>query len=122
VGASSSIFGLVAAEGIFIYRNRAYLGSKAGGMLSNILFIVAINLFFGFSSTGIDNFGHLGGLISGLVFAWLAGPVLAVEQHTWGYKLVNTVEEKHAWLVALGLTAALIFLALLGIEQGIIPL
>jgi rhomboid protease GluP len=78
VGASTAIFALVAAEGVFIYQNRALFGSRARSMLTNVLVIVAVNLFLGLSP-GIDNWGHLGGLLGGLAFAWLAGPVLHVE-------------------------------------------
>jgi rhomboid protease GluP len=39
---------------------------------------VAINLFLGLSP-GIDNWGHVGGLIGGLMFTWFAGPVWEIE-------------------------------------------
>ena len=38
--------------------------------------VAAINLMIGLSP-GIDNWGHIGGLVAGLFFTWLAGPVLA---------------------------------------------
>ncbi len=76
LGASTALFGLVAAEGVFIYRNRAMFGMRAGRMLSQIGFVIAINLIFGFTpGARIDNWGHLGGLLGGLVVAWTAGPV-----------------------------------------------
>jgi len=31
------------------------------------------------SLPGIDNWGHIGGLIGGLMFTWFAGPVWAIE-------------------------------------------
>jgi hypothetical protein len=33
-------------------------------------FIIVINLIFGFVGRGIDNWGHIGGLIGGAVVAW----------------------------------------------------
>jgi len=42
-------------------------------MLVNTIFIVVINLILGLSP-GIDNWGHLGGLLGGFAFAWYAGP------------------------------------------------
>ena len=76
IGASTAIFGLIAAQGVFIVRNREFFGSQARPMLINTLVIIGINLFLGASLPGIDNWGHLGGLIGGFAFAWFAGPLL----------------------------------------------
>lgn len=73
VGASTAVFGLVAAEGIFFYQNRKLFGGQAKSAISNAIFIIAINLFIGLSP-GIDNWGHLGGLFGGAMLAWFAGP------------------------------------------------
>jgi rhomboid protease GluP len=78
LGASTAIFGLVAAEGVFIFRNRFLFGQRYRSAISNIVMIVGINLLMGLSP-GIDNWGHLGGLLGGLAFAWFAGPVLKME-------------------------------------------
>jgi rhomboid protease GluP len=80
VGASTSIFALVGAEGIFLYQNRGLFGKQFGRAIGNVIFVVAVNLFLGLTP-GIDNWGHVGGLLGGLVFAWFAGPVWEV-QHT----------------------------------------
>ncbi len=74
LGASTAIFGLIAAEVIFIYRNRKMFGARARGMLLNLGVIIAINLALGLSP-GIDNWGHLGGLAGAAIFGWMAGPV-----------------------------------------------
>jgi rhomboid protease GluP len=73
VGASTAVFGLVAAEGVFFYQNRELFGGQAKKAISNAVFIIAINLFIGLSP-GIDNWGHVGGLLGGAMFAWFAGP------------------------------------------------
>lgn len=73
VGASTAVFGLVAAEVIFFYQNRKLFGGQAKQAIGNAVFIIAINLFIGLSP-GIDNWGHVGGLIGGAMFAWFAGP------------------------------------------------
>jgi rhomboid protease GluP len=77
MGASTALFGLVAAQGVFIYRNRAFFGDRARGMLRNTLFLVVVNLLIGLTP-GIDDWGHVGGLLGGLAFAWACGPLLKV--------------------------------------------
>ena len=73
-GASTAIFGLIAAEGIFIFRNRKFFRNSRA-MLINIAVVIGINLFIVGMIPNIDNFGHLGGLVGGGLFAWLAGPL-----------------------------------------------
>ena len=72
VGASTAIFGLIAAEGVFFYQNRELFGGQARKALNNTAFIIIVNLLIGLSP-GIDNWGHLGGLFGGALFSWLAG-------------------------------------------------
>jgi rhomboid protease GluP len=78
VGASTAIFGLAAAEGIFLYQNRKLFGEQAKRLIGNILFIVVVNLLIGLAP-GIDNWGHVGGLLGGAIFSWFAGPRWEVE-------------------------------------------
>lgn len=73
IGASGAIFGLISAEGIFLIQNRKLFGAQVKRALNNVIFVVAINLFLGLQP-GIDNWGHMGGLMGGLIFAWFAGP------------------------------------------------
>lgn len=80
LGASTAIFGLIGAEGVFLYKNRALFGPAAGRALTNVIVIAAINLFLGLSpGSNIDNWGHIGGLIGGTLFAWFAGPLYRLE-------------------------------------------
>jgi len=74
VGASTAVFGLAAAEGIFLYQNRRLFGGQVRRGIGNIVFIVVVNLFIGLSIPGIDNWGHIGGLLGGLIFTSMAGP------------------------------------------------
>lgn len=73
VGASTAIFGLAAAEGVFLFQNRGILGDQVRRGIGNIVFIVVINLMIGLTP-GIDNLGHIGGLLGGLIFTSMAGP------------------------------------------------
>ena len=78
LGASTSIFGLLGAEMVFFYQNRELFGSGARRALQNVITVAAINLVIGLSP-GIDNWGHLGGLMGGLIFTWFGGPKLKME-------------------------------------------
>lgn len=78
LGASTAIFGLLAAEGVFFFQNQKLFAGTARRALTQVITIALINLALGMSP-GIDNWGHVGGLIGGLIFTWLCGPVLKVE-------------------------------------------
>lgn len=68
VGASGAIFGLLGAVLVL-----ALLG-KSGvkrGMFPRIVILLMLNLFSGFSSSGIDNFGHIGGLLAGILISFI---------------------------------------------------
>lgn len=73
VGASGAIFGLMGAM--------LYLGVKdpefmRSGFGKDILGLAVINLIYGFTAAGIDNFAHMGGLAGGfLVTGILIGAV-----------------------------------------------
>lgn len=76
LGASTAIFGLLAAQGVFIYQNQALFGPRGRAILNRVLQLAVINLIIGLQA-GIDNWGHVGGLIGGLAYTWFAGPRLA---------------------------------------------
>lgn len=101
LGASTAIFGIVAAEGVFIFQNRELFGGNARAMLSNTFLIVFLNLAMGATSTGIDNWGHLGGLLGGIAFAWFAGPLLSLQPSVNGYRVVNERSVRRAVLVSI---------------------
>lgn len=79
VGASTAIFGLLGAEAIFLIQNRKVFPGQFRSAIGNIIFIAAINLFIIGSLPGIDNWGHIGGLIGGLMFTSFAGPLWEIE-------------------------------------------
>ena len=105
LGASTAIFGLLGAEGIFLYQNRQIFGKAAQRALSNVIMIAAVNLLLGLSP-GIDNWGHIGGLIGGTLFAWLAGPLFRVEPGLYQVNLVD--EHDSADALRAGLSVALL--------------
>ena len=79
VGASTAVFGLIGAEAVFLYQNRKMLAGQFRSAIGNVLFVIAINLFLVGSLPGIDNWGHIGGLVGGLMFTWFASPIWEIE-------------------------------------------
>lgn len=77
LGASTAIFGLIGAQGVFLYQNQRVFGPVARRALVNVVTLAGINLLIGLSP-GIDNWGHMGGLVAGTLFAWFAGPLIQV--------------------------------------------
>ena len=67
-GASGAIFGLLGALLWVVIRNRGKAGRLTG---RGMLFMVLLSLYFGFTSTGVDNAAHVGGLICGFLTAVL---------------------------------------------------
>jgi rhomboid protease GluP len=106
LGASTAVFGLLAAEGIFVYQNRQLLGNRAGRALMNVLYVAGINLLIGFSTHGVDNFGHLGGLLGGILFTWFGGPRWKMEGF---YPSIRLVDEREGHGAFAGTLAVLLF-------------
>lgn len=77
LGASTSIFGLLAAHGVFAYQNKEIFGARARIALRNVIQIAGINFLIGLSP-GIDNWGHFGGFLGGFIIAWVGGPLYEV--------------------------------------------
>ena len=73
-GASGAIFGVLAALAAYFLARRDVLGEMGRQNLTGILVMVAINLFFGFASSGIDNWAHMGGLVIGFAVGFAFVP------------------------------------------------
>lgn len=69
-GASGAIFGLLGALLYFGYYYRTYLGAT---LTRSILPVIVLNLIIGFTSSGIDNAAHIGGLVGGILIAMAVG-------------------------------------------------
>ena len=77
VGASGAIFGLVGALAVYLLRHRELYGERSERMLNAIMQTCLLNLLIGLiPGSRIDNWGHLGGAVSGAVIAYLTGPNL----------------------------------------------
>lgn len=71
IGASGAIFGLLGVVLVFALKERKRIGRA---FLMNVASVVVMNLIIGLSMTGIDNFAHLGGLLSGAVLGAIIKP------------------------------------------------
>ena len=67
-GASGAIFGVIGALLYVAIRNKGRIGEISG---RGILFMIALSLYYGFSSGGVDNMAHIGGLAAGFVLSVL---------------------------------------------------
>lgn len=114
VGASGAIFGLIGALLVYLYRHRPLFGEMGRQRLMNILVVAGINLVIGLSP-GIDNWGHLGGLIGGAALTALIGPRFIVEADSFGQPHVRDGNPfgPAGWLAVLGLGLALAVLTMM---------
>jgi rhomboid protease GluP len=112
IGASTAIFGLLGAEAIFLIQNRKVFPGQFRSAIGNIIFIAVINLFIIGSLPGIDNWGHIGGLIGGMMFTSFAGPLWAIEGV---YPAYHPVDRRSFQSVILG--AAMVILIFGGLAM-----
>ena len=67
-GASGAIFGIIGALLYIAIRNRGRIGNVTG---RGLIFMIVLSLYYGFTSSGVDNFAHIGGLLSGFILSIL---------------------------------------------------
>ena len=70
VGASGAIFGVLGALLVFVIKEKDKLSK---GTLGNIIAVIGLNLYIGFTIPNIDNYGHIGGLIVGIIISIILG-------------------------------------------------
>lgn len=63
-GASGAIFGVIGGLIWVVYQNRGSAGDISSRQL---VLMAALSLYLGFSSTGVNNAAHVGGLVTGLI-------------------------------------------------------
>ncbi|SFQ20037.1 rhomboid protease GluP [Lachnospiraceae bacterium XBB1006] len=69
-GASGAIFGVFGALFFLLLYHRGRLEDLTARRMG---ICIALTLYSGFTSTGVDNFAHVGGLISGFLLAMIVG-------------------------------------------------
>ncbi|RHR21199.1 rhomboid family intramembrane serine protease [Clostridium sp. AF19-22AC] len=65
-GASGAVFGLMGALLCVVLKNHGRVGRLTN---RGLLFMVALSLYFGLTSSGVDNAAHIGGLVCGFITA-----------------------------------------------------
>ncbi|RCX21041.1 rhomboid family peptidase [Anaerobacterium chartisolvens] len=70
VGASGAIFGLM---GAMLYYGMEYPAHFRRYFGHNIIITIVVNIAYGFSAQGIDNYAHLGGLAGGFLASGVVG-------------------------------------------------
>lgn len=128
LGASGAIMAIFAAEMVFLYQNRRLFGQeRTNRQLTslgfNALLIFGIGVYSniapgGFAGMSIDNWGHLGGFLSGLALSWFIAPRLEVRavpasgMEPSVYQLADTNPLDKTWIApavfAVGLVVAFV--------------
>jgi membrane associated rhomboid family serine protease len=113
LGASTAIFGLLAAEGVLLYQNRAIIRNSRG-MLQQVIILAVVNFALGLSG-GIDNWGHLGGFLGGMGFSWFAGPRIGFSLNGYPY---DATTNRDVAMAAIVILISGIILVVIGINQA----
>lgn len=95
VGASGAIFGLMGALLYFGYHYRVYLDSV---VKSQIIPLIILNLILGFTISGVDNWAHIGGLVSGI----LATMAVGVKYKSTKFEMINGIILYLIYIVFIG--------------------
>jgi rhomboid protease GluP len=110
-GASTAIFGLIGTLVAFFIRNRDVFGALSRSRLTNLIVVIAINVFYGLSVSVIDNWGHVGGFIGGFILGWLLCPFYQIEARDDGHHhIVDRTSLRTEW-IGMGLVVVLMVVA-----------
>lgn len=120
LGASTAIFGLLSAEGMFIYQNRKLFGqARTQSAMMNLGIILAINLAYGFmSGSNVDNMGHIGGLIGGVFFAWKGGPLLKISGEPPFFNVEDVRKQNEVMIASIVVVVGFTIIALIPFVTG----
>jgi rhomboid protease GluP len=110
-GASTAVFGLIGTLVAFFTRNRAVFGEVSQTRLMNLLIVIVINVFYGLTAPAIDNWGHIGGFVGGIILGWLLCPFYQIESQVDGARRVVDRNSLHAEWIGVVLVCVLIGVA-----------
>lgn len=112
VGASGAIFGLVGAYSIFVLVHRRAFPMWGIPALLWLVFIIGINLGIGIFIPNVDNYAHVGGLLSGFLLGWLFMPFYSMSPTR---LLEDTHRLARRWPLALVSFAGTVALAVIAV-------
>ncbi len=112
VGASGAIFGTIGAMTAYYRLARSVMGEAANTPLQSLISLIVINLFIGFTNPIIDNYGHIGGLLAGLLVGWLLAPRLSI-QEAFGLPVIEARYLPYGWAATAGVAVVLVALVLI---------
>src|SRR5947209_5146456 len=124
VGASGAIFGLVGAYSVFVLMHRRAF--RAGGLpiLIWLVFVIGVNLSIGLFVANVDNYAHVGGLVSGCLLGWWFSPLYVPLSAAEGKERETHLADVHSlsrrWplaILTLLVTLMLLLAALLTAQQ-----
>ncbi len=103
VGASGAIFGLIGMNLAFFWLHREKMGEFGREKVSSTISVIVINLILGATIPRIDNFAHIGGLISGTLLGLALAPrYRTVALDMFESELVDTVTWlNRSWVIIL---------------------
>lgn len=127
IGASGALFGVIGALIPFMYLNKDVL-SGARQRIMSIAQVIGINLLIGLAP-GIDNWGHIGGLLGGLAVAFFATPryvkkasieksPLVEDSNYLVYSVEDETEPIGAFIAAIAIAGAVSMLAVYLVSIG----
>jgi rhomboid protease GluP len=99
VGASGAIFGLLG--GVLGYSLRRGTFSWQNPLIRQLLILLALNLYLGFSIANISNTAHIGGLLGGIAFGWLVAPTVYTQKRLRAFSPVAVVLGAEVVLLAI---------------------
>jgi membrane associated rhomboid family serine protease len=110
VGASGAIFGLVGAYSIFVLMHRRAFRNGGIPVLLWLIVVIVGNLSIGFFVPNVDNYAHLGGLLSGCLLGWWFTPLYTLSADK---AVVDTHSLSRRWPLALLTIAGTLILAII---------
>lgn len=114
VGASGAIFGLVGAYSIFVLTHRRAFRNGGIPTLLWLVIVIGANLSIGLFISNVDNYAHLGGLLSGCLLGWWFTPLYTLSPGK--ALLIDKHSLSRRWPLALLTILGVVMLAIIALR------